>query len=115
MADAKKKLMKGVAVATLIAGAVALTQALKKNRKSKILKEAAVDAKESVLAHARKLGKLSKGSYARIVDAVMDEYAAIKALSKSELSALSDELKDGWKDAGEAMGNDAKKKGNGKA
>ena len=95
----KKAIMKGVALATLVASAVALTQALKKNRKSKVLKEAAMDAKENVLAHARKLGKVSKDSYGKVVDAVMAEYAAMKTLSKKELSELRDELKEGWEGA----------------
>jgi hypothetical protein len=96
MADAKKALGKGIAIATMVAAAVALAHALKKNKKARLLKAAARDAKEHVIAHAKKLGGVSKQSYAKIVDAVMAEYAKMKTLSKQEIADLSHELKDGW-------------------
>ncbi len=96
MSKAKKSLAGGIAVVTLVAAAVALAQALKKNKKARMLKAAAKDAKEHVVSHARKLGKVSKVSYAKIVDAVLAEYGNMKALSKQEIAALSHELKDGW-------------------
>ena len=103
MADAKKTLAKGVAVVTLVAAAVALAHALKKNKKARMLKAAAKDAKEHAMAHARKLGKVSKASYAKIVDAVLAEYGHMKTLSKQELAALSHELKDGWDEVSDKL------------
>lgn len=96
MANAKKALGKGIALATMIAGAVALAHALKKNKKAKMLKAAAQDAREHVVAHAKKLGGVSKKSYAKIVDAVMAEYAGMKSFTKKEIAELSHDLKDGW-------------------
>jgi hypothetical protein len=96
MANAKKAIAKGVAVATMVAAAVALAHALKKNKKARMLKVAAADAKEHVIAHAKKLGGVSQKSYAKIVDAVMAEYAKMKMLTKQEVADLSHELKDGW-------------------
>ena len=93
---AKKGLAKGIAIATMVAGAVALAHALKKNKKARMLKAAAKDAKEHVVAHAKSLGGVSKKSYAKIVDSVMAEYAKMKTFTKQEVADLSHELKDGW-------------------
>lgn len=96
MANAKKAVAKGLAIATMVAAAVALAHAMKKNKKAKMLKAAAKDAKEHVVSHAKKLGGVSKKSYAKIVDSVMEEYAKMKTLTKQEVAELSHELKDGW-------------------
>jgi len=93
---AKKGLMKGLALATMVAGAVALAHALKKNSKARLLKSAASDAKEHVVAHAKRLGGVSKKSYAKVVDSVLAEYAKMKTFTKQELAELSHDLKDGW-------------------
>ena len=98
MADAKKMLGKGLAIATLVAAAVALAHALKKNKKAKLLKAAMLDAKAAVIAHAKKLKGVSKKSYAKIVDTVMAEYRGMKTLSKEEMAELSGELKEGWRE-----------------
>lgn len=103
MANAKKSLIKGVAVATLVASAVALAHALKKNKKATVLKTAARDAKENVAAYAKKLGGVSKKSYAKIVDAVLAEYGNMKTFSKKETALLSHELKEGWREAGKML------------
>ncbi len=103
MGTAKKVLGKGVAIATLIGAAVALAHALKKNKKAKLLQGAAEDAKAHVLAHAKKLGGVSKASYAKIVDAVMAEYGTMKTFSKKESAALAHELKEGWQEVGKAL------------
>lgn len=103
MANAKKMIGKGIAIATLVTAAVALAHALKKNKKARMLKAAAKDAKEHVIAHARKLGGVSKKSYAKVVDAVMAEYSKMKTLSKEEVAALSHELKDGWDDTAKML------------
>lgn len=99
----KKALEKGVAIATLIGAAVALAHALKKNKKAKLLKTAAEDAKEHVLAHAKKLGGVSKAAYGKIVDAVLSEYAHMKAFSKKEAADLAVELKENWQATGKAL------------
>lgn len=99
MNNAKRSMIQGVAVVTLIAAVVAMAHALKKNKKARMLKRAALDAKEHIVAHAKKLGGVSKASYARIVDAVMAEYANMKTLSKEEIAMLALELKDGWEQA----------------
>lgn len=98
MANAKKALGKGIAIATLVAGAVALAHAMKKNKKARLLKAAAVDAKEHVVAHAKKLGGVSKKSYAKIVDSVLAEYGKMKSFTKAEIAELSNDLKDSWDD-----------------
>lgn len=99
MGNAKKALGKGLAIATMVAGAVALAHALKKNKKARLLKAAAKDAKEHVIAHAKKLGGVSRKSYAKIVDSVLAEYGKMKTFTKQEVADLACELKDGWDDA----------------
>lgn len=99
MTNAKKSLGKGLALATLVAGAIALSHAMKKNRKARLLKSAALDAKEHVVAHAKKLGGVSKKSYAKIVDSVLAEYGKMKSFTKAEIAELSHDLKDSWDDA----------------
>jgi hypothetical protein len=103
----KKAVVKGVALVTLVAGAVALAQALKRNKKARVLKAAARDAKEHVLAHAKTLSAVSKKSFAKIVDTVLAEYAGMRTLTKKEVIALSDELKAGWEETSKTL----KKKG----
>jgi len=110
MANARKAIGKGLAVATLVTAAVALAQALKKNKKAKMLKASAEEAKANVVAHAKKLGGVSRKSYERIVDAVMAEYRDMRMLSAKELSALGEELKSGWEDAKKKMKKPAAKK-----
>jgi hypothetical protein len=100
---AKKGLMKGLALATMVAGAVALAHALKKNKKARLLKAAAKDAKEHVVAHAKNLGGVSKKSYAKIVDSVLGEYAKMKTFTKQEIADLSHDLKDGWDDTAKML------------
>lgn len=97
MAKVNKLIGKGIALATLVTAAVALAHALKKNKKAKLLKAAAQDAKETVMAHAKKLGGVSKKAYDRIVDTVVAEYGQMRTLSKQELGELTGELKAGWK------------------
>ncbi|HTK60201.1 MAG TPA: hypothetical protein VL283_03280 [Candidatus Baltobacteraceae bacterium] len=75
---AKKGLMKGLALATMVAGAVAL-------------------------AHAKNLGGVSKKSYAKIVDSVLGEYAKMKTFTKQEIADLSHDLKDGWDDTAKML------------
>lgn len=96
MGNVKKSVGKSLAIATLVAGAVALAHALKKNKKAKMLAAAATEAKDHVVAHAKKLGGVSKKSYANIVDSVIDEYSNMKTFTKREAEALAEELKDGW-------------------
>lgn len=103
MAKAKKVIAKGLAIATMVAAAVALAHALKKNKKARMLKSAAKDAKEHVIAHAKKLGGVSKKSYAKIVDSVIGEYAKMKTFTKAEVAELSHELKDGWDDTAKML------------
>ncbi len=103
MAGLKKTLGKGIAAATLVTAVVAFAHLLKKNKKARLLKTAAEDAKAHVLAHARKLGGVSKKSYAKIVDAVLAEYKNMKMLTKRELADLSDELKEGWNEAADRL------------
>jgi len=108
MGNAKKALGKGLAIATLVAGAVALAHALKKNKKARLLKAAAKDAKDHVIAHAKNLGGVSKKSYAKIVDSVLAEYGKMKTFTKQEVADLSCELKDGWDQAGKMMRKEKK-------
>ncbi len=103
MSNVKKVLGKGVAIATLIGAAVALAHAVKKNKKAKMLKTAAEDAKEHVFAHAKKLGGVSKASYGKIVDSVLEEYANMKTFSKKEVAEMTHELKDGWQEVGKML------------
>jgi uncharacterized protein (UPF0332 family) len=100
---AKKTLMKGLALATMVAGAVALAHALKKNKHARVLKAAAKDAKEHVVAHAKNLGGVSKKSYAKIVDSVLAEYGKMKSFTKQEIADLSHDLKDGWDDTAKML------------
>ena len=103
MANAKNTLGKGIAIATLVAGAVALAHAMKKNKKARLLKTAAMDAKEHVIAHAKKLGGVSKKSYAKIVDSVLAEYGKMKTFTKQEIADLSCDLKDSWDETASVM------------
>lgn len=96
MGKVKKAVGKSLAIATLVAGAVALAHALKKNKKAKMLAAAAAEAKDHVVAHAKKLGGVSKKSYAKIVDSVIGEYGSMKTFTKREAQALAEELKDEW-------------------
>lgn len=99
----KKSIVKGVALMTLIAGAVALANSLKKNKHGRVLKAAAKDAKARVIEHAKTLGATSMKSFAHIVDTVMKEYAEMNTLTRKELEDLSAELKSGWKATEKSM------------
>lgn len=106
---AKNALGKGIALATLVAGAVALAHAMKKNKKARLLKSAALDAKAHVVAHAKKLGGVSKKSYGKIVDSVLAEYGKMKSFTKQELADLACDLKDSWDDTAMSLRKEKKR------
>jgi hypothetical protein len=99
----RKMLQKGVAIATMVGAAVALMQVLKKNKKAKMVEKAADEAKRHVIAHAKKLGGVSKKSYFKIVDSVLSEYKNMKTMTKEEVDELGDELKDKWSDTAKML------------
>ena len=105
----KKHMMGGMAVVATVAAVAVLVNALKhKSRKAKALQMAAHNVKDHVVAHAKKLGKLSRASYGKMVDTAVGEYRSLKTFSKQELADLSKELKENWEEVEKVL--KAKKK-----
>ncbi|MDD5251991.1 MAG: hypothetical protein PHT12_05145 [Patescibacteria group bacterium] len=101
-----KKMVKGLAMGAVLAGVAAALIAMKDERNKKKMAEvikAAGDIKDRVAAHGKKVGKLSKSSYHKIVDTTMGEYRGLKQLSDSELNEVKAELKAGWDDLQKVM------------
>lgn len=95
----KKSFVKGVAAGAVLGAVFALvTQMKKHNVKKDDLEKAGKRIQDKVAKHAKKLGRLSKQAYGKIVDTTVAEVRGVKALSEDDLMDLRDELKDGWSD-----------------
>lgn len=95
----KKGFVKGLAAGAVLGAVASLAMSMKApDEKKRELQKAAHDVKDRVMAHAKKLGKLSKSSYDKIVDTTMAEYRGMKALTEDELMELRAELKGSWSD-----------------
>lgn len=66
-----------------------------KNRKK--VKTLAVKVYSDVTKEARKLKKVSKADYHKLVDAVTKKYGALRSIDKKELKAVAGDLKKHWK------------------
>jgi hypothetical protein len=105
-----KRIVKGLAAGAVLAAVASLVVSMKDEKNKKAVKEMAKVAhgiKERVARHAKKLGKLSKTAYNKIVDTTVAEYRGVKALSESDLSEMKKELKESWGDVRQIL--DARK------
>jgi hypothetical protein len=94
-----KSFIKGLAAGAVLAAAAKLVMEMKDDdAKTKGLKRTGRQIMDKVMTHAKKLGKLSRSAYNKIVDTTVAEYRGVKALSESELQELKDELKLHWGD-----------------
>ncbi len=101
-----KKLIKGMAMGAVLAAVASLMISMKdeKNKKkARDLAKTAHEIKERVVRHGKKLGRLTKAAYGKIVDTTVAEYRGAKALSDVELVELKQELKAGWGDVKKIM------------
>lgn len=95
----KKAFVKGLAAGAVLGAVAAMLSTIKdKDKAAKDIEKAAMRIKDKVAGHAKRLGKLSKSAYEKIVETTVAEYRGMKALSEDELSELKAELKDGWAD-----------------
>lgn len=96
MASAKS-FIKGLAAGAVLGAVAALMSTMQdKDKKAKQLKVTALKLQAKVADRAKKLGKLSKSAYEKIVDTTVAEFRGVKALSEQELAELRDELKSSW-------------------
>ncbi|KPJ86008.1 hypothetical protein AMJ57_00850 [Parcubacteria bacterium SG8_24] len=101
---AGKKLVKGLAAgAVLYAVGSYIMKDKRAQRKKAALQKVADRTMNRVVKHAKSLGKLSKASFDKIVDATVAEYRGMKDLSSAELKEMKAELKGSWKDVREVM------------
>jgi len=92
-------MVKGLAVGAALAAVASLVVSMKEERNRKAAKEisrAARKLTDRVAAHAKKLGKLSKAAYGKIVDTTVGECRGVKSLSKSDLADLKKDLRNSW-------------------
>ncbi|MBN1585455.1 hypothetical protein JW899_03755 [Candidatus Uhrbacteria bacterium] len=96
-----RKTVRGLAFGAVLAGVVTLAMKMKEEKNKKKAKEISDHAQKTVakvIAHAQKLGGLTKTAYGQIVDTVLAEYQDVKEISSDELKEMKIELKDGWKE-----------------
>lgn len=106
-----KGFIKGLAAGAVLGAVAALMHTVQdKDKKAKELEKVALRIKDKVAAHAKKLGKLTKVAYGKIVETTVAEYRGVKALSEEELDELRDELKGSWKGVQEMMSKKPSKK-----
>jgi len=112
----KKSFIKGLAAGAVLAAAAKLYLEMKdekseKRKEFKQVKKIAGDIADRVAKKAKRLGKLTKSAYGKIVDTTVAEYKGVKLLSEDELKELKAELRDSWKDVHAMMlKKDGKKK-----
>ncbi len=103
--------IKGLAAGAVLGAVAALMPTGQdKDKKAKEIEKAAMRIKDKVAAHAKKLGKLTKTAYGKIVETTVAEYRGVKALSEDELAELREELKAGWTDVREMLQKKAPKR-----
>ena len=93
------RFIKGLAAGAVLGAAASLAMSMQKKErteKGRALKKAANEVKDRVVTHAKKLGKLSKSAYDKIVDTTVAEYRGVKSLTDAELDELKKELKKSW-------------------
>lgn len=106
----KKSFVKGLAAGAVLGAVAALMSTMKeKDKKTQELHRTAMRIKDKVAAHAKKLGKLSKAAYGKIVETTVAEYRGVMALTEDELKELKNELNASWKDV-EALVKSKKRK-----
>lgn len=99
-----KGFIKGLAAGAVLGAVAALMHTVQdKDKKAKELEKVALRIKDKVAAHAKKLGKLTKAAYGKIVETTVAEYRGVKALSEEELDELREELKGSWSGVAEMM------------
>lgn len=99
----KKSFIKGLAAGAVLAAVAQLYMEMKDGKSTtskdlKKLKKAAEDISIRVAARAKKMGRLTKAAYGKIVDTTIAEYRGMKLLSEDELTELRGELKESWGD-----------------
>ncbi|HTK04756.1 MAG TPA: hypothetical protein VL500_04175 [Candidatus Eisenbacteria bacterium] len=100
----KKSFVKGLAAGAVLGAVAAMLHSIKdKDKAAKDLKKTAARISDKVANHAKRLGKLSKAAYEKIVDTTVAEYRGVKALTEDELAELKHELKAGWGDVKEMI------------
>ncbi|MEY4744216.1 MAG: hypothetical protein RL272_161 [Candidatus Parcubacteria bacterium] len=106
-----KGFVKGLAAGAVLGAVAAMMHTVQdKDKKAKEIEKAAMRIKDKVAAHAKKLGKLTKAAYGKIVETTVAEYRGVKALSEDELSELRKELKAGWSDVRQMVARKSPKK-----
>ncbi|HTM67700.1 MAG TPA: hypothetical protein VL426_00215 [Candidatus Binatia bacterium] len=106
----KKSFVKGLAAGAVLGAVAAMLHSMKdKDKAAKDIKKEAMRIKDKVAGHAKRLGKLSKTAYEKIVETTVAEFRGVKALSEDELSELKSELKAGWTDVKEMVEKRKKK------
>lgn len=100
-----KSFVKGLAAGAVLAAVGALVMSMKDggDKKTKEMKKTAKDIMDRTVTHAKKLGKLTKSSFDKVVDTTVAEYRGVKALTEDELDELKKELKSHWKDVQKIM------------
>lgn len=107
----KKSFVKGLAAGAVLGAVAAIMHTMQdKDKKAQELQKAAMRIKDKVASHAKRLGKLTKAAYGKIVETTVAEYRGVKALSEDELADLRDELKAGWTDVQEMLNKKKSKK-----
>ena len=89
--------MTGVFVATAIGGYLLFgSKNAKKNRQA--VQDKVEDAKTDVMVKLRKMKRLSRDQYDKIVDEVSDKYSKMKEFGMEKADELRTELKSRWDD-----------------
>lgn len=91
------------AIAAAAAGVYFMTGKNAKNRK-KVAKWAN-NFKEDVVLDLNKAGKVTKQTYAKIVDTAAQNYKGLKNVSAAELTAVAAELKSSWDNISAELSN----------
>jgi gas vesicle protein len=107
----KKSFVKGLAAGAVLGAVAAIMHTMQdRDKKAQELQRTAMRIKDKVAAHAKKLGKLTKAAYGKIVETTIAEYRGVKALSEDELNELRGELKAGWTDVQQMINKKRAKK-----
>jgi len=108
--SSKKSFVKGLAAGAVLGAVAAMLHSIKdKDKAAQDLKKSASRISDKVANHAKRLGKLSKAAYDKVVDTTVAEYRGVKALTEDELDELKKELKAGWSDVKEMVEKRKKK------
>lgn len=102
-----KGFLKGAAIGAILGAAAAFLMAPKSGKEMREqIKKMVSDLSKKIHEEAEKAGSLTKESYDRIVDTLVEEYKKGKDMAEDVMNEVKEELKSKWEEVKAEMGKE---------